>query len=237
MPKAKKQAVKKKEEVIVLSVGGSLIVPEEIDTDFLSSLKQLVEKGTKKGKKFIIIAGGGKVCRKYQSAASSVVKLRPADVDWLGIHTTRLNAQLVKTVFLPKVVERVIKKPDEKVDFNKPVLVASGWKPGRSTDFVAVCLAKRFKAKRLINLSNIDYVYTADPKTNPDATKIEQITWKEFRKIIPKKWNPGLSSPFDPIASKEAESIGLEVAIINGKKLGELENYLEGKEFVGSLIR
>lgn len=227
---------KKKEEVVVVSVGGSLIVPEEIDTEFLSSLRGMVLTGIKKGKKFIIITGGGKVCRKYQSAASAVVKLRPADIDWLGIHTTRLNAQLVKTIFIPKVVERVIKKPDEKVDFNKPILVASGWKPGRSTDYVAVCLAKRFKAKKLINLSNIDYVYTADPRTNPNATKIENISWKEFRKLIPKKWDPGLSSPFDPIASKEAEKMGLEVAIINGKRLGELSNFLDGKEFVGSLI-
>lgn len=233
----KKIAKKSKEEVIVLSVGGSLIVPEEIDVNFLKDLKVMVEKGIKKGRKFIIITGGGKVCRKYQHAAGSVTKLRPSDVDWLGIHTTRLNAHLVKTIFIPKAVERVVKDPGERIEFDKPVLIAGGWKPGWSTDYDAVLLAKRFKAKKLINLSNIDYIYTADPRTNPDAKKIENITWKEFRKIIPKKWSPGLSSPFDPIASKEAESFGLEVAIINGKKLSELENYLDGREFVGSLIK
>jgi uridylate kinase len=237
MPKAKKQAAKKKGEVVVLSVGGSLIVPEEIDTTFLSSLKELVEKGIKKGKKFIIITGGGRICRKYQAAASSVTKLNAKEVDWLGIHATRLNSELVKAVFGTKAEEVVVHDPFAKIVFNKPVLIAAGWKPGWSTDFDAVLLAKRFKATKLINLSNIDYVYTADPKTNPDATKIENISWKEFRKIIPKKWAPGLNSPFDPIASKESESIGLEVAIINGKKLGELENYLGGKEFVGSLIK
>lgn len=230
----KKEAIS---EVVVISVGGSMIVPDEIDTDFLASLKDLVLKGVKKGKKFIIITGGGKVCRKYQDAASLVTKLGPKEVDWLGIHATRLNSQLVKTVLGNKVEDVVVHDPFAKIVFNKPVLIAAGWKPGWSTDYDAVLLAKRFKAKKLINLSNIDYVYTADPRTNPNAKKIEQISWKEFRKIIPKKWTPGLSSPFDPIASKEAENIGLEVAIINGKKLGELENYLEGREFVGSLIR
>lgn len=228
---------KTKEEVVVISVGGSLIVPEEIDTVFLSSLKDLVLKGVKQGKKFIIITGGGKVCRKYQHAANSITKLDAKAVDWLGIHATRLNSQLVKTILGNKVEDIVVHDPFAKITFNKPILIAAGWKPGWSTDYDAVLLAKRFKAKKLINLSNIDYVYTADPKVDPSATKIERTTWKGFRKIIPKKWSPGLSAPFDPIASKEADSIGLEVAIINGKKLGELENYLEGREFVGSLIK
>lgn len=233
----KKPVNKSKEEVVVISVGGSMIVPDEIDTDFLSALKDLVLRGVKKGKKFIIITGGGKVCRKYQHAASTVAQLSPKDIDWLGIHATRLNSQLVKTILGNKVEDIVVHDPFAKIVFNKPVLIAAGWKPGWSTDYDAVLLAKRFKAKKLINLSNIDYIYTADPKLDPNATKIEKTTWKEFRKIIPKKWSPGLSAPFDPIASKEADSIGLEVAIINGKKLGELENYLLGKEFVGSLIK
>ncbi|MES2224077.1 MAG: UMP kinase [Patescibacteria group bacterium] len=232
----KKTAKKSKEEVVVVSVGGSMIVPEEIDTVFLSSLKDLILRGIKKGKKFIIITGGGKVCRKYQHAANSLGG-SVADADWIGIDATRLNARLVKAVLGSKAEDHIIQSPLEKFVFKKSVIVAGGWKPGFSSDHDAVLLAKRFKAKKLINLSNIDYVYTADPKTNPDATKIERITWKEFRKLIPKKWTPGLSSPFDPVASKESESIGLEVAIINGKKLGELENYLEGKEFVGSLIQ
>jgi uridylate kinase len=54
--------------------------------------------------------------------------------------------------------------------------------------------------------------------------------------MIPKEWDPGLSSPFDPVAAKEAEAIGLEVAIINGAKLEELSNYLDDKPFVGTII-
>ncbi len=231
-----KQNKKQLKAPIIISVGGSLIVPLTIDTEFLKNFKALIERRIKKGDRFIVICGGGRLARDYQHAGKEITKLRSVDVDWLGIHSTRLNAQLLKTVLIPRAVERVVKKPDEKVDFNKPVLVASGWKPGRSTDYVAVCLAKKFKASKLINLSNIDYVYTADPRTNPNATKIEQINWKNFRKIIPKKWDPGLSSPFDPVASREAEKLGLEVAIINGKKLEELDHYLAGEKFVGSLI-
>jgi len=222
---------------IVISVGGSLLVPDAIDSNFLSSLKSLVEEGVKNGNRFVIVCGGGKTARRYQDAGKLVSKLRTADVDWLGIHATRLNAQLVKSIFLPKVEEVIVNDPfDKKIKFTKPILIAAGWKPGFSTDFDAVCLAKRYKAKKLINLSNIDYVYTADPRTNPTATKIEKISWKEFRRLIPKKWDPGLSSPFDPIASKEAEKNGLSVAIINGDKLDAISKFINGEEFIGTLI-
>jgi uridylate kinase len=87
-----------------------------------------------------------------------------------------------------------------------------------------------------VNLSNVDYVYESDPHKNPKAKKIEKISWAEFRKLIPKEWDPGLSSPFDPVAAKEAESLGIEVAIINGAKLAEFSNYLDDKPFVGTII-
>jgi uridylate kinase len=223
---------------IIISVGGSLIVPDSIDSDFLISLKELVHTGIKAGERFIIICGGGKTARRYQDAGKAVAKLRSSDIDWLGIHSTRLNAQLVKTVLFPEVEEVIVHDPfDKSIKFNKSILIAAGWKPGFSTDFDAVCLAKRYKAKKLINLSNIDYVYTKDPRTNPDATKIEKISWKAFRRLIPKKWDPGLSSPFDPIASKEAEVLGLEVAIINGTHLEEINKFIQGLTFVGTLIK
>ena len=54
-------------ETIVMSVGGSLIVPDAIDTNFLSSLKALIEKETAQGRRFIIITGGGKTSRRLRS--------------------------------------------------------------------------------------------------------------------------------------------------------------------------
>jgi uridylate kinase len=92
------------------------------------------------------------------------------------------------------------------------------------------------KAHKVINLSNTDYVYTDNPKTNPDAQKIETINWSEFRKLIPEEWGPGLSSPFDPVAAREAERIGLEVAQINGNKIEEVMHYVHGENFIGTRI-
>jgi uridylate kinase len=116
-------------------------------------------------------------------------------------------------------------------------LVAAGWRPGFSTDYDAVLLAKYFKIKKVINLSNIDFVYDKDPKKFPGAKKITGISWADFRKMVGNKWDPGMNVPFDPVASQTAQEIGLEVAIMNGRSLKNLENYIEGKKFKGTVIK
>lgn len=219
-----------------MSVGGSLIVPDQIDADFLIRFKALILEKVQRGFTFSIIAGGGKTARRYQDAANAVTPLSQFDLDWLGIHSTRLNAQLLRNIFVGYAHPQVIKNPTIDVEADEPIIIAAGWQPGCSTDYDAVLIAKNLGATRLVNLSNIDYVYTADPKKDPNAKKIERISWAEFREIIPKEWDPGLSSPFDPIAAKEAESLDLEVVIINGAKLEEFSNYLDGKPFVGTVI-
>ncbi|MFT7645172.1 MAG: uridylate kinase [Candidatus Paceibacteria bacterium] len=225
-------------ETIVMSVGGSLIVPDQIDTDFLKKLKTFIETETATGRRFIIIAGGGKTARRYQDAAGEVTGLTNEDLDWMGIHATRLNGHLLRTIFRDLAYPVVVTNPDEILDIpnTEKVVIASGYRPGCSTDLRAIQIAERVGAKKVINLSNIDYVYTADPRTNPDAKKIEQISWADFREIIPTKWDPGLSSPFDPIAAKEASEKGIEVAIINGTRPEELTKYLNDEEFVGTKI-
>lgn len=219
-----------------MSVGGSLIVPDQIDTEFLKNLKEFI--ATETDKRFVIIAGGGRTARRYQDAADSLHGLNKEDLDWIGIHATRLNGHLLRTIFKDIAHPVMVTNPDDILDAPKDtrVIIAAGYRPGASTDLRAVQIAERVGAKKVINLSNIDYVYTADPRTDKSATPIKETSWSDFRKLIPSEWDPGLSSPFDPVAAREAETKGVEVACINGAKLGELKNYLDGKEFVGTKI-
>lgn len=227
------------QETIVMSVGGSLIVPDAIDTKFLTSLRTLIETEVHdNGRRFVIIAGGGKTARKYQEAAAAVSTLERDDIDWLGIHATHLNGHLLRTIFRDIAHPIMIKNPDDILDIPKheKLIIAGGYRPGCSTDLRAIQIAHRVHAKKVINLSNIEYVYTADPRTNPAAQKIEDIMWEEFRKLIPTEWEPGLSSPFDPVAAKEAEAQDIEVACIGGDDLQALKNYLHGEAFIGTKI-
>ncbi len=226
-----------KREYIVVSVGGSLIVPDALDTKFLGSFREFVISHLNRGVSFYIIAGGGKLARNYQDAAREIRgDLSREDIDWLGIHATRQNAHLLRALFAEEAQARIVKNPSRGVRGKDPVIIGAGWKPGWSTDYCAVLAAKELGAKKLVNLSNIDHVYDSDPKKNPNAKPLETVSWKEFRALIPTEWDPGLSSPFDPVAAKEAERLGLEVAIINGANLSEFDNYLRAAPFTGTVI-
>lgn len=223
------------EKTIVMSLGGSVIVPDSIDIGFLKDFKKTIEKYVGKGYKFAIYCGGGKIARDYQKAASGIAKLSNRELDWIGIHATVLNAEFVRSLFGNLAEELIARDPTQKIIFNKKALIAAGWKPGWSTDYDVVLLAKNLGAEMVINMSNVDYIYDKDPTKHKDAKKIEKISWKDYRKISGDKWEAGLNVPFDPIAAKEAEKSKIKVTII-GKNLENFEKVLDGKEFKGTLI-
>ena len=220
-------------KTVVISLGGSIVVPDEIDTAFLGKFKKLILD--LKDTNFVIICGGGKVCRRYQDAARRVGEISDRDLDWIGIGATRLNAEVVRAIFGNEAYERIIHDPDENIESDKRIIVAAGFRPGSSTDLRAVQLANRLGAGRVINMSNIDYVYSADPKKDPSAEKVTDISWARFRKLVGNEWDPGLNMPFDPIASREAERSRLKVIII-GNDMDNLEKLLRGEKFEGTTI-
>lgn len=221
----------------IISVGGSLIVTTKgIDIKFLKSLQLFITDRAKQGDKFLIVTGGGVTARQYIKAANEIKKIPIEEQDWLGIHATRLNAHLLKTVLLDIAHPEIITNPEKVIISKRPVIIASGYRPGYSTDYVAVLLANKYKAQTIINLSNINQVYDKDPKKFSGAKKINEITWAKFRKIIGYKWRPGLNMPFDPIASALAQKLKLKVVVMNGKKIKNINNYLEGKKYIGTLI-
>ena len=224
-------------ETIVISLGGSLIVPDNIDVDFLKEFKALVLAKVEKGKKFVIITGGGRLCRKYNDVAKELGKPTNEDLDWIGIASLRLNAELLRIIFEKYAYREVVSNLTESFSSDKPIIIGSAYKPGWSSDWNAVQAAKTIGAKKVINMSNIDYVYDSDPKVNPNAKKIEKISWAEYRKLIPAEWNPGLNSPFDPVASKVAEEAGIEVAFTNSKPIDNLAKCLNGEDFAGTIIK
>lgn len=216
-----------------------MIYPEELDLNFLQRLKEVVLKFVEQGYRVVLITGGGKLCRKYNQVARELnPQVTDRELDWMGIKVTKVNAELVRIMFNSFAYYKVLDKPNERMDRNKnaPVIVAGGWKPGASSDNMAVNLAKKFKAKKVINLSNIDYVYDKDPNKFPDAKRIEQTTWPEFIKIVGTEWDPGANMPFDPIASQLAAKLKLEVFIMNGNNVWNLISYINGGSFIGTII-
>jgi len=221
----------KKRQTVVMSLGGSIIVPGKIKTEFLKKFKEFVLRLIKKNYTFVIVTGGGYTCRNYQKAATLVSKLTDDDRDWLGIHATRLNAHLLRTIFKKQAHPVVLDSPHKPIKRGKyRLFIGSGWRPGWSTDYCAVLLAERFKVKKLINASNIEYVYDKKKRN------LKKISWSSYLKLIGTKRQPGMNVPFDPVAARTAQKHKMQVIVLKGTDLKNMEKALTNREFKGTII-
>lgn len=232
---------KSDQERIVISVGGSLIVPTSgIDTDFLKRLNRFIRQQLTHHprRQFFLVTGGGATARQYRDAGRKVLghELTVEDLDWLGVHSTRLNAHLIRTIFQDVAHASIINDYTIIRKATEPVVVAAGWKPGWSTDYCATLLCEDYHAKTVVNLSNIKQLYDKDPHAFSDAKPISKISWQEFRAMIGDTWTPGMHTPFDPIAAKKAAELHLKVVILGGEDFSNVANYFDGKAFLGTVI-
>ncbi len=223
----------------VISLGGSIVAPDKPDVPFLRDFLALAAAWLEGDpvRRLILVVGGGGPAREWQKAYREAARRAEPDAqDWVGIMATRLNAQLVKALFGELCARDVVIDPTSVDVFPGRVLTAAGWKPGFSTDYDSVLLAERFGAGTIVNLSNIAKVYTADPRLDPSARPIDAIGWTEFRALVGDEWVPGKNTPFDPVASRRAQELGLRVVCAAGRDLPNLKAILEGRPFQGTVI-
>jgi uridylate kinase len=225
--------------VTVVSLGGSLIAPAGVDRAFLKSFAVLVAEHLEAdaGRKLILVCGGGSLARDYQAAYRDIAgSADNEDLDWVGIAATRVNGELVRRLFKKWCGEDLVTDPTSVSVFAGRVMVAAGWKPGFSSDYDAVVLARSFSAGTLVNLSNVSQVYSADPRTNPDARPVTRLSWEQYRGIVGGEWVPGKNAPFDPIAARLAAESRIRVIVAAGADMANTAAILAGRAFTGSTI-
>lgn len=222
----------------VIDLGGSIAFTEK--GPVLSLLKKFVSEillQVKKGRKFVIVAGGGFTARSYQQAARKIGKPSNDSLDWVGIRATQLNAELLRSMFDGVVLPEVIRERFQVKDLgNYSLAVAGGFLPGASTDFVACQLAVDFGIKKVIALSKPKYVYTANPEKSKKAKPIKKMTWNDYFKLMPKKWSPGIKIPIDQKAAYLAKEKSLVFIVSCGRKIANFRKILENLPFQGTTI-
>jgi uridylate kinase len=227
-------------ETIILKLGGSLIFPNGgLDTDYIKKFYNFIRHQiAEKKRRFFIIIGGGLLSRTYRDAGAKITEheLIPNDLDWLGIHATRLNAHLFRTIFRDLAHPVVTDNYDIILKTDKPIMIAAGWKPGWSTDYGAAILAQDYNSKIIVKMGNVSHVFDKDPKKFKNAKKYEKISWNEYRNIVGKKWAPGTHSPFDPVAAKIAADLRIKVAYLDGRDFENVAKAIDRKKFVGTVI-
>ena len=223
----------------VISLGGSIVVPDRVDTNFVHQFVDRMRDRLQNDSawRLALVIGGGATARVYQQAARSVNSGCPAEAqDRIGIAATRVNAEVVRCAFGTLCPDPIVTDPTHPGTITGRVVVGGGWKPGFSTDNVAVRLAESLGATTVINLSNIKQIYTADPKTDNTAKPLTEIRWSEFFGIVGDEWLPGKNTPFDPIATRRAAKLKMKVIAADGRDLDNLDAILDGRSFVGTTI-
>lgn len=223
-------------ELLVISLGGSVIVPQSIDTEFLTRFKQSLLALIAEGHVAVLIPGGGVTARAYQQALLSLGVNDLQARDRVGIQAIRINAELLHAFFIDVAYPEILMDNHNLPSDLFKLLIAAGGVPGRSSDAGAVELAKASGGKTIINLSNVAKVFSADPHKNQGVQAFHDISWDAYRKIIPMHWDPGLSTPFDPIASAMAQMAGLTVAILDGHDTSAFEHFVRTGQCAGTLI-
>ena len=222
-------------KTVVVALGGSIVFPDSINWHYLKLLRTNIKRWSKT-RRFILVLGGGSLARIYQEAALHVSSVTTEDKDWLGIHATRCNAHLVRTV-LRDISDPVIIDARHKLKkLTHPVTIASGWRPGWSTDYIAVALAQDFNTGVAVIAGKPSHVYDKDFTKFKNAKPFDELTWKKYRTLAPKKWSPGLHAPVDPVAAALAQKQGIDAIVLDGRNIQNFEALLKGQDFEGTLI-
>lgn len=250
-------------EYAVLKLGGSLISPKDTPVDtamvtaFVKELLQFYSSGEGKPR-LVLVVGGGYLSRMYRDAADACGESSDVDRHRIGITTTWVNAELIRSLLDDVAFQRVLgvgvyaenQKEAEKLmanDFEAwlgsdvPVLVSGGFINGASTDFNAMLLASKIGVEKICKLTNVDYVYTSDPKENEEAEPVKDLSWDEMLRLFDASFEnpehrPGAHIPVDLLAAKLAKENGISCMLTDGRDPKILGELLEGQECEGTFI-
>jgi uridylate kinase len=217
-----------KDSSFVLKVGGSLLYDEKLmlNKEFLFKLLKWYEKAKDKYDHIVITTGGGKISRHFTNQLKEVV---PAEkgLHSVGMATTNLNALIIKAflqdddIYVPNTLGDAL---DRILTGDKNVIISGGHKVGWSTDMDAAVFADVLGDDKFHKLSNVDYIYTADPNTYPSAIPIKDMNWAEYMsnfgmEIGVTEHKPGQSLPIGAFATQFCAQKGISVHLGGGDNL------------------
>ncbi|MFA6805162.1 MAG: UMP kinase [Candidatus Methanomethylophilaceae archaeon] len=221
---------------VVVSIGGSILIPDHEDSVFIKELAQMITELNKEVQ-LVVICGGGKIAR-YYTNTSAELGASVFEQDLLGIGTTRLNAKLLALALGDISSTEIPLNAADAANMSVPgkVVVMGGTEPGHTTDAVASMVAKEMEADRVVNATSVDAVYTSDPKKDPNAKRLGKISIKELGELVYKDHGAGKSSVFDPLGVQIAENNNIDILVVDGRDLADLRNAILGKDIKGTFV-
>jgi uridylate kinase len=222
---------------VVVSLGGSILVPGEEDSGYISALARLMRSLSRRYA-LVLVCGGGKMARYYISVGRELLAGQE-ELDEMGIAVTRLNARLLQLALgedasgsIPHSIEAAVKELRK-----GKIVVMGGTVPGHTTDAVSAMVAASVNAQRIVNATSVEAAYSADPKKHPDAERYAELSHAQLYELVNKGVHvAGPSNVFDRSGAEIAMRHNIPIYIINGRDLKEVEAAVEGEKTKGTLV-
>ncbi len=220
---------------IVISLGGSVLLSDDIDIAFFKKLTNLLKQLSKKYKIYIIV-GGGKTARTYIKLGRKL-NFDEKTLDQFGIDITRVNARIM-TNLIDISNDKIPNSTDEAKKLDKPIVIMGGTTPGHSTDMVGAELAEKVSALKFIIATNVDGVYDKDPNLCSNAKQLKEISIEKLINDYGTEWSSaGKNVVIDGPALQIIKRAKIPTFVLNGKKLEELDKAINNQLFNGTTIK
>jgi uridylate kinase len=224
-------------EKVVISLGGSIIIPDDRDGEFLRQFASLL-RSLADEHEIYVVCGGGKVAR-YYIVTCRELGAGEEELDELGIEVTRLNARLLQLAMSPMVYENVPHTVEETASQGgkDTVAIMGGTTPGHTTDAVSAALAERVGASRIVNATSVDGVYSSDPRKDRNSVKFDRLSFQQLDDLMHKGTHgAGRSHVFDPLGAEIVRRCRIPILVVDGRDLGEVGNAVRGQGIKGTII-
>ncbi len=230
---------------VLLKISGEALLGEQdfgIDYKPVEMITNEIKTILDKGVEVAVVVGGGNIFRGMKNSAK--LGMDRASGDYVGMLATVMNAvalqsalkkanidcRIQSAITMNQIAEPYIRhRAIRHLEKGRVVIFAAGTgNPFFTTDTAAALRASEIDAEAMLMAKNgVDGVYTDDPKTNPDAKKLDKIKYSDIIKNELKV--------MDTSACSLCEQNHIPIVVFDFKAKGSLANIMDGKD-VGTYI-
>ena len=230
---------------VLLKISGEALLGEQdfgIDYKPVEMITNEIKTILDKGVEVAVVVGGGNIFRGMKNSAK--LGMDRASGDYVGMLATVMNAvalqsalkkanidcRIQSAITMNQIAEPYIRhRAIRHLEKGRVVIFAAGTgNPFFTTDTAAALRASEIDAEAMFMAKNgVDGVYTDDPKTNPDAKKLDKIKYSDIIKNELKV--------MDTSACSLCEQNHIPIVVFDFKAKGSLANIMDGKD-VGTYI-
>jgi len=221
---------------VVVKITGK-VFDGEVGADTILRIAELLKQKLGQGYRFAVVVGGGRRAREYIELGRRL-GIGEAFLDALGIEVSRVNALLMASLLAPHAYLPIPRSVDDFLEAwaSGKVVVLGGLQPGQSTNAVAAIVSELIGADLLINATDVLGVYDSNPKLNPNAKLLKEVTVEELERLALRNVVAGSYELFDMVALEIVKRSKIPLVFLSVYDVENMTRLLEGKDFTGTRI-